>query len=123
MTTLKTLTETVEELGKDAKESIEELGRSAGEKLGEVRNETAGALHTAASSLRTACHQGAGAIDQAAAAGANKLHDLCGLFSRLRGFASNHLAGSLAAAAAIGFLAGSAFRLAPHARGNAWWRR
>ena len=53
MTTLRTLTETASELGKEARESMEEFGRSAGKKLDEARDETGDALHAAASSVRT----------------------------------------------------------------------
>jgi ElaB/YqjD/DUF883 family membrane-anchored ribosome-binding protein len=117
LNTLKTLTETASELGKGAKESMEEFGRSAGKKLDEARNESAGALHAAASSVRTTGRQGSGAIDKLAAGAAQSLdatasyvedHDLRGVLTSLRSFGRRHLTGSLVAAAAIGFLAGSA---------------
>jgi hypothetical protein len=45
VTSLRTVTDAVSELGKDAKESVEEFGR----KMNDARSETAEALHTAAS--------------------------------------------------------------------------
>ena len=123
MTTLKTMTETASELGKEAKESIEELGRSAGRKLDKARDETGEALHTAASSVRTTGRQGCEAIDDLATGAADRLdatasyvedHDLRDVFTGLRGFARRHLTGSLVAAVAVGFLAGSAICRATH---------
>ena len=128
MTTLKTMTETASELGKEAKESIEELGRSAGRKLDKARDETGEALHTAASSVRTTGRQGCEAIDDLATGAADRLdatasyiedHDLRNVFIGLRRFGRRHLTGSLVAAAAIGFLAGSALRRATHSCGRA----
>jgi ElaB/YqjD/DUF883 family membrane-anchored ribosome-binding protein len=96
---------------------VEELGRSAGKRLDEARDDTGGALHSAASSVRATGRQGSEAIDNLAASTANRLdatasyiedHDLSDLFTGLRRFARRHLTGSLVAAAAIGFLAGSA---------------
>lgn len=119
MTTLKTVTETASDLGKDAKESVEELGRSAGRRLDAVRTETGAALHTAASSVRATGRQGSEAIDNLAAGAADRLdataslvedHDLRDALTGLRRFGRRHLAGSLLAAAAIGFFAGSVLR-------------
>jgi ElaB/YqjD/DUF883 family membrane-anchored ribosome-binding protein len=128
LTTLKTLTESASELGKEAKESMEELGRSAGRKLDEARHETGGALHTAASSVRKTGRQGSEAIDNLATSAADRLdatasfvedHDLRDAFTGLRRFGRRHLTGSLVAAAAIGFLAGSALRRVTHSCGRA----
>jgi len=68
VTTLRTVTETAAELGKEARESIEELGRSAGKKLDEARDETGGALHSAASSVRRAGREGSAVIDNCSTA-------------------------------------------------------
>ena len=115
MTTLKTITETASELGKEAKESMEELGRSAGRRLDEARDETGGALHVAASSVRTTERRGSEAIDNLTSA-ADRLdatasyvedHDLRDVFTGLRRFGRRHLTVLLVAAAAIGFLVGS----------------
>ena len=123
LTTLKTVTETASELGKEAKESVEELGRSAGRRLDTARTETGAALHTAASSVRTTGHQGAEALDNLATGAADRLdatasmvedHDLSDALTGLRRFGRRHLAGSLLAAAAFGFLVGSAARRATH---------
>ena len=123
LTTLRTLTETASELGKEAKESIEEFGRSAGRKLDEARDETGDALHSAASSVRKTGHQGSAAIDDCSTRAADRLdatasfiedHDLGDAFNGLRRFARRHLTGSLVAAAAIGFLAASALRRVTH---------
>jgi ElaB/YqjD/DUF883 family membrane-anchored ribosome-binding protein len=123
LTTLKAVTETASELGKEAKESIEELGRSAGRRLDEARDETGDALHSAASSVRRTGRQGSAAIDNLATGTADRLdatasyiedHDLGDAFNGLRRFARHHLTGSLIAATAIGFLAGSAISRLPH---------
>lgn len=123
LTTLKTVTETASELGKEAKGSVEELGRSAGRRLDAVRTETGAALHTAASNVRTTGRQGSEAIDNLATGAADRLdatasmvedHDLSDALAGLRRFGRRHLAGSLVAAAAFGFLAGSAIRRATH---------
>ena len=123
MTTLKTLTQTTSDLGKEARESIEELGRSAGKRLDDARNDTGDALHSAASSVRTTGRQGSAAIDGSSARTADRLdatasyieeHDLGDAFTGLRKFARRHLTGSLVVAVAIGALAGSAFGRATH---------
>lgn len=117
MATLKTLTETASELGKEAKDSMEELGRAAGRKLDEMRDEAGGALHTAASSVRTTGRRGLKAIDNLATGAADRLdatasyvkdHDLKGMLTGIRKFSRKHPTRSLLIAAAIGFLAGSA---------------
>jgi hypothetical protein len=123
LTTLKTVTETASELGKEARESVEQLGRSAGRRLDAVRTETGAALHTAASSVRATGRQGSEAIDNLATGAADRLdatatlvedHDLSDALTGLRRFGRRHLAGSLLAAAAFGFLVGSAARRATH---------
>ena len=128
LTTLRTLTETASELGKEARESIEEIGRSAGRKLDEARDETGDALHSAASSVRKTGHQGSAAIDDCSTRTADRLdatasyiedHDLGDAINGLRRFARRHLTGSLVAAAAIGFLAASALRRVTHSCGKA----
>jgi hypothetical protein len=117
VTSLKTVTDAVSELGNDAKESVDELGRSAGRKLDDARGETAGALHSAASSVRRSGRQGSEAIDNLARGTADRLdatasyvdnHDLGDLFVGLRKFGRKHLTGSLVVAVAMGFLAGAA---------------
>jgi hypothetical protein len=123
VTTLRTLTETASELGKDARESIEDLSRSAGRRLDEARDETAGALHTAASSVRKTGRQGSEAIDNLATGAADRLdatatfvedHDLRDVYNGLRKFGRRHLTGSMVAAAAVGFLAGAALNRVAH---------
>lgn len=123
MTTLRTLTETASELGKEARESIEELGRSAGRKLDEARDETGDALHSAASSVRRTGRQSSEAIGDCSTRAADRLdatasyiedHDLGDAFNGLRRFARRHMAGSLVAAAAIGFLCASALSRVTH---------
>ena len=106
MTTLRTVTETAAELGKEARESIEELGRSAGRKLDEARDETGGALHSAASSVRRAGREGSAVIDNCSTRTADRLdatasyiedHDLGDAFTGLRQVcsqASDTLSGS-----------------------------
>jgi len=117
LTTLRTLTETASELGKDARESIEDLGRSAGRKLDEARDETGSALHSAASSVRRTGRQGSEAIDNFATGAADRLdatasyvedHDLRDVYTGLRKFGRRHLTGTVVAAAAVGFLVGAA---------------
>lgn len=128
MTNLETVTETAPEFGKEAQESMEELGRSAGRRLDKAREETGAALHTAASSVRTTGRQGSEAIDNLATSAADQLdatasyiedHDLRAAFTSLRRFGRRHPAGSLVAAVAIGFLAGSALCRATHSCGRA----
>jgi hypothetical protein len=125
LTGLKTITKTALGLGKEATASIEELGRSAGKRLDEARDETGSALHTAACSVRTAGRQGSEAIKGLATGAANRLdatasyveeHDAGDVCAGLRRLACRHLTASLAAAAGIGFLAGSALGRATQAR-------
>jgi ABC-type transporter Mla subunit MlaD len=125
LSTSKTLTETASNLGKRAGEAVEELGRSAGSRLDEAREETGRALHTAASSVRDTAQRGSEAIDNLSSAAAGRLdatasyvetHDLSEM---LRRFGLRHLTGSLLAAAAVGFLAGSAVRRMTHSCGRA----
>jgi ElaB/YqjD/DUF883 family membrane-anchored ribosome-binding protein len=127
LTTLNTVTETASELGKDAKESLEELGRCAGRRLDNARDETADVLHTAASSVRKTGRQGSAAIDNLATGTADRLdatasyvedHDLKDVFNGMRRFGRRHLTGSLVAAVAIGFLAGTALNRVAHSCGR-----
>jgi ElaB/YqjD/DUF883 family membrane-anchored ribosome-binding protein len=122
---LKAVTETVSEFGKETKESIEEFGRSAGRKMDEARDETGGALHAVASCVRTTGRQSAKAIDHCATRTADQLdataayvedHDLRGMLQK---FGRRHMTGSLVAAAAIGFIAGSALGRVTHSCGRA----
>ena len=122
MTIMNTLTETASAIGdkmSEAKETMEDIARSAGKKLDAGRDETADRLRTAASSVRTSGRQGSEAIDRIAKGTANKLDSaaayvedcsVSGVFAGLRQFVRRHLTGSLVAAAAVGFLAGSALR-------------
>jgi ElaB/YqjD/DUF883 family membrane-anchored ribosome-binding protein len=123
LTTLRTLTETASELGKEARESIEELGRSAGRKLDEARDDTGDAIHSAAASVRETGRQGSAAIGDCSTRTADRLdatasyiedHDLGDALNGLRRFARRHLTGSLVAAAAIGFLSASALSRVTH---------
>jgi hypothetical protein len=116
LTTRHTLNEQVSDLGKDAKESIEELRQSAGRKLEAARGETVDALHAAATSVRATGRQGSEAIDNIADNAADRLdatasyvedRDLREAFTGLRRFCRRHLTGSLMAAAAVGFVAGT----------------
>jgi len=118
LTTFNSLTETASDFGKGAKESIEQLGRSAGRKLDGAREETGEALHSAASSVRSTGRKSSEAIDGLATGVADRLdatatyvedHDLRRALNGLWRFGRKHPAGSLAAAAAVGFIAGSAF--------------
>jgi ElaB/YqjD/DUF883 family membrane-anchored ribosome-binding protein len=117
VTTLRTLTETASELGKEAKEPVEELGRTAGRRLEQARDDTGDALHAAASSVRSTGRKSSDAIDNCSTRTADRLdatasyiedHDLKDVFDGLWKFGRRHLTGSLVAAAAFGFLAGSA---------------
>jgi len=120
------LTETASQLGakvSEAQARAEDFRRAAGKKLDEARNETAGALHTAASSVRTTARQGCEVIDGVATNAADKLdatasyvenHDLRGLVAGCRQLIRRYPTGSLMAATAIGFFAGSAVRRITH---------
>jgi ElaB/YqjD/DUF883 family membrane-anchored ribosome-binding protein len=119
---------TASDLGTEAKELIEELGRSAGRRMDEAREETGDTLHAAASSVRKTGRQSTEAIDNLATGTANRLdatasyiehHDLRDALTGLRRFGRRHLTGSLVAAGAIGFLAGSALSRAARSRGKA----
>lgn len=125
MTTIQTLNEEASEPGNAAKESIEELQRSAGRKLDAARDETADAIHAAASSVLATGHQGSQAIDNIAGKAADRLdatasyvedHDLSDAFTGLRRFCRRHLNGSLLAAVALGFVAGSALTRAVYSQ-------
>jgi ElaB/YqjD/DUF883 family membrane-anchored ribosome-binding protein len=127
VTTLDTITETVSDLGKQAKQSAEELGRRAGRKLGEAQDETGDALHATASTIRTTGRKGSEAIGSLANGAADRLDatascvedcDLTDGFTSLRRFARRHLTGSVVTAAAIGFLAGSALSRMTHTCGR-----
>ena len=128
LTTLRTESQSASELDKEAKESIDELVRSTSSKLDNARDETGDALHAAAASVRTKGRQGSEAIDNLATGTADRLDatasyiedfDLRDVFSSLRRFGRRHLTGSLLAAAAIGFVAGSALSRATHSCGRA----
>ena len=122
------LTETASQLGAKVSEAqgrAEGLSQAAGKKLDETRNETAGALHTVASSVRATARHGCEVIDGLATGTADKLdatasyvkdHDLRGLFASCRQLIRRHPAGSVIAASAIGFFAGSAVRRITHTR-------
>jgi hypothetical protein len=121
--TIKKITETVSEFGGEAKDQMEKLGRSAAWTVDEAREQTGEALHEAASSVRSTGVQGSEAIDRLANGTADRLdgaatfveeHDLKGAITGLRRFGKQHMTGSLVAAAAIGFLAGSALGRATH---------
>lgn len=123
LTTSKTLPEQTSELGRQTGESMEELGRSAGRKLEDARDQTGDALHAAASSVRTTGRRGSKAIDNLATGAADRLdatasyiedHDLRDMCTGVRSFSGRHLTGSLVAAAAFGFLAGSALSRMTH---------
>jgi len=123
VTNLETEAEATLDRGKHVKESMEELGRTTGRKLDEARHETGEALHSAASTVRTKGRQSSAAIDNIAGDAADRLdatasyiedHDLKDVLTGLRRFGRRHLAGSLLAAAAVGFLAGSAIVRATH---------
>jgi len=107
---------------------MEELGRSAGRKLDDTRDQTGDALHAAASSVRTTGRRGSKAIDNLATGTADRLdatasyiedHDLGDMCTSVRSFSGRHLTGSLVAAAAFGFLAGSALSRMTHSCGRA----
>ena len=127
MTNLKTITHTASELGKEAKQSMEHFGRSAGKRLDVARDGTGGVLHAVASGVRTTGRKSSEAIDHLATGAADRLdatasyvedHDLRDAFTGLQKFGRRHLTGSVVAAAAIGFLAGSALRRMTHSNSN-----
>ena len=127
MSTIQKITETVSEFGSEAKKSIEDAGRSAASTLDEAREQTAGALHIAASSVRGTGVRGSEAIDNIASGTADRLdataafvetHDLNCAITGIRKFGLRHMTGSLVAAAAVGFLVGSAVSRAIHSHGK-----
>jgi hypothetical protein len=128
VTIVETLTETASAIGdkvSEAKETVEDIARSAGKKLDAGRDETADRLRTAASSVRTTGRRGSQVIGRIAEGTADKLDstasyvedcDLRDVLTGLRQFGRRHLTGSLVAAAAVGFLAGTALRRRTHPR-------
>jgi ElaB/YqjD/DUF883 family membrane-anchored ribosome-binding protein len=120
------LTEAAAEIGatiSGAQGRAEDLARAAGKKVDAARSETADALHRAASSVRATARQGCDVIDDLATSAADRLdatasyvedHDPRGLISGCRQFIRQHPTGSLMAATAIGFVAGSAIRRITH---------
>ena len=130
MTTVKTLTDTVSDLGRTASEfgketkgSVDELARTAARKLDEARMEAGDSLHSAASVVREKGRRSSEAIDSAANGAADRMdatatyikdHDLKDAAMGLRRFSRKHMAGSLLAAGAVGFLVGSALVRATH---------
>jgi len=108
MSNLKETAENALEMGKQVKESVVAFGETAATKAADVRDGAGQALHNAAWSVR----KGSAAIDTAA----NKLDsagsylESCSVKSaanRVSQFGRNHMTGSLIAAVAVGFLAGS----------------
>jgi hypothetical protein len=98
---------------------MEEAGRI----LDKARDETGDALHAAASSVRTTARKSAKTIDNIGSSTARRLDatgsfvedfELKDVFTGLRKFGRQHLAGSLLVAATIGFVVGSALRRATH---------
>jgi len=121
MTNLKTVADTALELGQEVRDTVEEFSRTAGRKIQEAREGTGSALHSAADSVR----QGSKAIDNVAAGTASRLDatgsfvedvSLKSVFGSLRKFGRSHLAETVIAAAAVGFLAGSALNRATRPR-------
>jgi ElaB/YqjD/DUF883 family membrane-anchored ribosome-binding protein len=120
------LTEAAAEIGatiSKAQGRAEDFARAAGKKVDAARSETADALHNAASSVRATARQGCDVIDDLATNAADRLdatasyvedHDPRGLISGCRQFIRQHPTGSLMAATAIGFVAGSAIRRITH---------
>ena len=106
------------------------MGRTAARKIDEARIDAGDSLHAAASTVRAKGRQGSDAIGKVANGAADKLeatgsylkeHDLQDAADGLRAFSRNHMAGSLIAAGALGFLVGSALARLTHtcAGGNA----
>ncbi len=119
LTTLKTLTKQASEFGENAKDSMEEAGRI----LDKARDETGDALHAAASCVRTTARKSSKTIDNIGSSTARRLDatgsfvedfELKDVFTGLRKFGRQHLAGSLLVAATIGFVVGSALRRVTH---------
>jgi len=114
----------------EVKDSAEALAHAAGKrldaagrKLDDVRAGTADALHTAATTIRTTGKQSAGVISGLTSGTADKL-DAAGNFlarqrlrkipENLRGAVRRNPTGSVIVAAALGFLAATAFRAMTH---------
>jgi ElaB/YqjD/DUF883 family membrane-anchored ribosome-binding protein len=123
VTTLKTVAETAQALGKEVTESVQELGRTAGRRFDEARSGTGSTLHAAASSVR----KGSATIDNLVAGTADRLDatasyvegfEAKNVFARLRNFSRGHLTATVMVAAAAGFLAGSALCRAARPNGR-----
>lgn len=109
----------VSDMANQAKEKANEFGRTAVQKMDESRTSAADALHSTADSLRTGAQTGSEKISGLATAAADKLestssylreHDVRGMMGDLEGVVRRNPGPSLIAAAAFGFLLGSALR-------------
>jgi hypothetical protein len=123
LTNLKTITKTASELGKEAKESIEGLSRSAGKTLDVARDGTGDALHAAAVTVRTTGRKSSQALDKFATSTANGLdatasfvrdYDLKDMWNAVQKYSRKHVAVSLVAAIAVGFIFGTTLRRVTH---------
>jgi len=114
-TTLKDVTDSALDLGRDVKDSAEQFGRAASGKIDTAREQASGALRDAAASVR----KGSARIDVMAGSAASRLDaaatavkdaDMKSVSAGVRRFGQNNLGATVAFAVAFGFLVGSAFR-------------
>ena len=109
----------VSDMANQAKDKANEFGRTAVQKMDEGRTSAADALHSTADTLRTGAQSSADKISGYATAAAERLesssnylreHDVRGMMGDLEGAVRRNPGPALIAAAAFGFLLGSALR-------------
>ncbi len=109
----------VSDMASQAKEKANEFGRTAVQKLDQGRSSAADALHSTADTLRNKAQAGSSSITSAASAAAERLestshylreHDVRGMMGDLETAVRRNPGPALIAAAAFGFLLGSALR-------------
>jgi ElaB/YqjD/DUF883 family membrane-anchored ribosome-binding protein len=111
--------EKIAEVGAQAREKVGELGRTAVEKLEQGRQAAAGTLHSTAASIRTGAQSSTQGITDVANKTADTMeqtaqylreHDVRGMLGDMKQVVRRNPGPSLIAAAAVGFLLGSALR-------------
>lgn len=114
-----TTTDKLGDMANQAKEKASEFGRTAVQKMDDGRTSAAESLHSTAESLRTGAQTGSEKISNLATAAADRLestssylrdHDVRGMMGDLEKVVRRNPGPSLIAAAAFGFLLGSAIR-------------
>ena len=113
------VTDVVGDMANQVKDKVSQLGRTATQKVDESRTSTAEAIQGSAASIRSAGQSSSEALTSAANVTAEKLestaqylrdNDFTGMMKDLEHVVRRNPTRSIAAALAVGFLAGAAFR-------------